>query len=71
MIRKDDIVMTDPLIGVSPAYVISRFGDQFTADQMAAIRKFVRAGGTLLVDAVAGDDVGAGRCRLGCQRIAW
>ena len=36
MNRKDDIVMNDPLIGVSPAYVISRFGDQFTADQMAA-----------------------------------
>jgi sugar phosphate isomerase/epimerase len=36
MNRKDDTVMNDPLIGVSPAYVISRFGDQFTADQMAA-----------------------------------
>lgn len=35
MNRKDDIVMTDPIIGVSPAYFISRFGDRFTAEQIA------------------------------------
>ena len=35
MNRKDDTVMTAPIIGVSPAYFISRFGDRFSADQMA------------------------------------
>jgi sugar phosphate isomerase/epimerase len=36
MNRENDTAMADPLIGVSPAYVISRFGDRFTAEQMAA-----------------------------------
>jgi sugar phosphate isomerase/epimerase len=31
---KNDVIMADPIIGVSPAYFISRFGDRFTADQM-------------------------------------
>ena len=35
MNRKDDTVMTAPIIGVSPAYCISRFRDRFSAEQMA------------------------------------
>lgn len=35
MNRKDDTVMTAPIIGVSPAYFISRYSDRFSADQMA------------------------------------
>lgn len=35
MNRKDDTVMTDPIIGVSPAYCISRFNDRFSPEQMA------------------------------------
>lgn len=35
MNRKDDTVMSAPIIGVSPAYFISRFSDRFSADQVA------------------------------------
>jgi sugar phosphate isomerase/epimerase len=32
---KNDVVITDLIIGVSPAYFISRFSDRFSAEQMA------------------------------------
>ena len=35
MSRKDDAVMKDPIVGVSPAYCISRFNDRFSPEQMA------------------------------------
>jgi hypothetical protein len=34
MNRKDDNVMTAPIIGVSPAYFISFYSDRFSVDQM-------------------------------------